>query len=155
MFIIKLLPADQGREFLGSTLIFAGRIAHFFFAHNNQHHPCPPCSPSLYIYSLKSLQNSKCPTVGETICSWQNHHKEHKASPRAQTADSCRDSLKQHRVPYLRLKGKYILKIFLWFFKETKLQNYNYKTSHFFLKKKKTNKEELIHWWRHEPKRVV
>ena len=33
----------------------------------------PPLGDLAFIYTLKSLQNSKHHTITETICSWQNH----------------------------------------------------------------------------------
>ena len=76
-------------ESVGESLIFAFRISSFFFccsffAHDyltnsDQQQPTNNQEPTLslralaFIHPLKSSQNSKCHTITETICSWQNH----------------------------------------------------------------------------------
>lgn len=70
--------------FLGISLIFCVSISSFFFLHCgrplNKLWPASPTttySPILgalaLIYHLKNLQNSKCHTIKEIICSWKNH----------------------------------------------------------------------------------
>lgn len=85
--IIRLLPADYGYRFLGTSLIFTVRISNFFLLWlflpytwllkklqtltNKQQ----PALPLWHLYTLlKSPQNSKCHACSaETICSLQNH----------------------------------------------------------------------------------
>ena len=62
-----------------------------------------------FIHPLKSSQSSKCHTIAKTMCSWQNTPLlEHEANQSA-TADSW----KQPLIPYLGLKQRHLLIIFL------------------------------------------
>ena len=70
----------------------------------------------MYILS-NNPQNFKHHTITETICSWQNHAP---ARARAKSSSAAMDNMKQAHIPHLGLKWKYILIIFLFYFKETK-----------------------------------
>lgn len=74
----------RGVQFLEANLILAIRVSNFFFLFllciGLCNKPWPtatsnhPASQGSSIYRpLKSPQNSKCHTITETICSWQNH----------------------------------------------------------------------------------
>lgn len=78
----------KGIECLGESLMFTNRIYTFFFCilfaqeyltNHKQwqpitYQPILPFRALVFIYPLRNLQNSKCDTIAETICHWQNYN---------------------------------------------------------------------------------
>ena len=70
-----------------------------------------PLKALVFIYPLKSPQNSKCHTNAEAICCWQNYAP---TKARSKSQPAAVDSQRQPHIPHLRLKQNIFL--YFWFF---------------------------------------
>ena len=62
------------RHLQSPSCFFFSFFVHDYITNCDQQQPTtPPIRALAFIYPLKISQNSKCHTLAETVCSWQNH----------------------------------------------------------------------------------